>query len=375
MKKLLFVGLFFLIVPLVTQGATFERNLFYGISNDIEVTKLQEFLTSEGVYTGPITGNFFSLTLQGVKNFQAREDIEPVAGYFGPLTRFKANEFIFVDIEALEQQAIAETGTAPVLPERKSNIDDIVISLSTQIALLVRQIELLQAQLNETKIIQGQIAQIQENTAPVPEPEPALVVEPEPIVEAPPPPKMIALYSSGRTNTLRNTITKTVGDESPYGFSSEELVYGGYEITETGYIPIRIQANRTLKVFEDVSVFMVNASTLPEIDVVAESTYELDYLKLGYNLYPLRGAIKENGIYTYNFDRGELGSLESGEIVISGRLQNVDEEINLIEFPTNPVILTITINSVGDTWKCAEKYSEGCEMRPFPIVSTITLLP
>jgi uncharacterized protein YkwD len=71
--------------------APFTRDLFYGIRGDADVARLQIFLTNQNDYSGPITGNFFTLTRAGVKRFQIEQGIAPVAGYFGPLTRAKAN--------------------------------------------------------------------------------------------------------------------------------------------------------------------------------------------------------------------------------------------------------------------------------------------
>lgn len=84
----------FFMAPFGAFAAGFERDLSYGILNDADVTRLQEFLKSQSVYSGPVTGNFFSLTQEGVKRFQAREGITPVLGYFGPKTRSRANEIL-----------------------------------------------------------------------------------------------------------------------------------------------------------------------------------------------------------------------------------------------------------------------------------------
>ena len=69
--------LLLLLVTFITSisSASFDKDLFYGINNDPQVLELQEFLTSEGLYSGPRTGNYYSLTVQAVKNFQEREDI------------------------------------------------------------------------------------------------------------------------------------------------------------------------------------------------------------------------------------------------------------------------------------------------------------
>lgn len=69
---------------------SFTRNLYYGLRNNSDVKLLQEVLIKEKVYAGPVTGNFFSLTLKGVKNFQAKYGI-PTTGFVGFLTRGQLN--------------------------------------------------------------------------------------------------------------------------------------------------------------------------------------------------------------------------------------------------------------------------------------------
>ncbi len=73
----------------------FNNNLYWGSSSkSADVMALQTFLRDQGLYTGPVTGNFLSLTYKAVKDFQAREGITPVSGYFGPITRRTANNII-----------------------------------------------------------------------------------------------------------------------------------------------------------------------------------------------------------------------------------------------------------------------------------------
>jgi len=72
----------------------FENNLYFGLTNNNEVRCLQEFLKNRGsdIYPGGlITGNFFTLTLEAVKRYQASRGIIQT-GYFGPLTRTAANQ-------------------------------------------------------------------------------------------------------------------------------------------------------------------------------------------------------------------------------------------------------------------------------------------
>lgn len=107
MKNTLILSLLVLALPL-TSLAAFDVNLKYGSKGDA-VIELQEFLTDQGVYSGPITGNFYSLTRSGVKKFQQVNGISPVSGYFGPLSRAKANELL--NLEEDTTQEVAQTGT------------------------------------------------------------------------------------------------------------------------------------------------------------------------------------------------------------------------------------------------------------------------
>lgn len=92
MKKALF-GLVLFALPLFASAASFDANLSYG-STGLDVTALQEFLTAQQVYSGPISGNFFSLTLAAVKKFQKAEGISPVSGFVGPITRSTINTLL-----------------------------------------------------------------------------------------------------------------------------------------------------------------------------------------------------------------------------------------------------------------------------------------
>ncbi len=140
------VGLIVLL-PHVSFGADqFSRDLSFGFQQDSDVTKLQEFLSDERLYSGPITGNFFSLTLKAVKAFQAREGITPAAGYFGPKTRVRANALLGAQVQASNQQAVAETGQSAVQPTTPQTTNNSVSSVQSQLEALLKQIALLQQQ-------------------------------------------------------------------------------------------------------------------------------------------------------------------------------------------------------------------------------------
>src|SRR5437016_948389 len=133
-----YVSTFLLLVSVSVARADnlFTKDLYFGIQGDSEVNKLQEFLTDQGVYLGPITGNFFSLTRKGVQQFQVREGVTPAAGYFGPVTRTKANNILSQQLEASNAQALAETSSTPPTLTPPATLNDINNSLQTQINLL-----------------------------------------------------------------------------------------------------------------------------------------------------------------------------------------------------------------------------------------------
>lgn len=89
-KKLwIFVGL--LILP-VFAHAEFGRDLYFGLRGDPEVVRLQEFLREGNFFTYPqVTGNFFGLTREAVRQFQIAHGITPSSGYFGPRSRAVVN--------------------------------------------------------------------------------------------------------------------------------------------------------------------------------------------------------------------------------------------------------------------------------------------
>ncbi len=158
-KALILLGAVTLFIPAVSFGA-FQNNLSYG-SQGAEVIELQEFLADQALYSGPITGNFYSLTKSAVKRFQVRESISPASGYFGPLTRTKVNTLL------VSSTPIGEDSSTTPATSTPSQIE----SLLLQIKLLQEQVKSLQQ--TQTQQIQQQtqiLTQIQQNTTPPPIP-------------------------------------------------------------------------------------------------------------------------------------------------------------------------------------------------------------
>lgn len=114
MRKLLFVIVLMFIVLPITAQASFDNNIRYGTKNSDFVREIQEFLTDQGLYSGPISGNFYTLTLKAVKTFQNRERITPANGYWGLATRSRANELVKPDENAADEESLQSGENAPI---------------------------------------------------------------------------------------------------------------------------------------------------------------------------------------------------------------------------------------------------------------------
>lgn len=127
------------VTPVVGQvlgAATFNfaADLKIG-SQGGDVTELQNRLTQEGVYSGPITGYFGQLTLKAVKAYQTKYGISQI-GTVGPLTRAQLNG---------SQVAGASTVNSDAVKAQ-------IAALQAQITSLLQQlVQALQAQVNQHK--------------------------------------------------------------------------------------------------------------------------------------------------------------------------------------------------------------------------------
>jgi len=158
----------FIFLPFFVSAQVFEKDLYFGFQGDSDVQKLQEFLKDQGYYSGPITGNFFSLTISAVKKFQGEQGITPVSGYFGPKTRTKVNKLLTSEGISAGGSVNKSEVTIPIPPTpTKSTTNDVVISLLAQIQLLQQQLNALQQQQA------AQTQQITQPSVPLPAPTPS----------------------------------------------------------------------------------------------------------------------------------------------------------------------------------------------------------
>jgi peptidoglycan hydrolase-like protein with peptidoglycan-binding domain len=127
-----FLGLIFL-VPL-TSYASFDTNLKYGSKGE-QVKELQQFLTDLGFYTAGLTGNFYSLTLVGVKKFQASHNL-PTTGYFGAMSRGVANQILVkrstqTEIPQIQESQVA-TNTPTVSEDLTKKVEELTKKVDEQ---------------------------------------------------------------------------------------------------------------------------------------------------------------------------------------------------------------------------------------------------
>ena len=125
MKKVLsFVFILSIFLPLFSF-ASFDTNLKYGTKGQT-VSELQDFLQNQGFLTTKPNGYFGLGTLKAVKAFQKAQGIKPLSGYFGPVTRIKANVILSAIINNSDIAEKTETGTvvAPISQNFKQVVWD-----------------------------------------------------------------------------------------------------------------------------------------------------------------------------------------------------------------------------------------------------------
>lgn len=132
MKKIL-LSVFVLSVLLPTLAfASFDINLKYG-SKGQSVIELQDFLQDQGVLTAKSSGYYGLSTLKAVKAFQITQNITPASGYFGSLTRAKANSLLLVALSDSNTAEKKETGINTIIPT-STEINPVVSATNSLVA-------------------------------------------------------------------------------------------------------------------------------------------------------------------------------------------------------------------------------------------------
>src|SRR3989344_6786562 len=94
MRSIFFFVAILLMLPFASLFAaeSFTRDLSWGLQNDPDVKRLQEYLRDKGFYVyAEIPGHYFSSTRSAVLKFQAAQNITP-DGVFSGETRTRLNQ-------------------------------------------------------------------------------------------------------------------------------------------------------------------------------------------------------------------------------------------------------------------------------------------
>ena len=224
--KVLIISLFLFGGFFVANAQTlllFQKNLSWNMGTaNTDVKNLQQFLANQGLYKGPITGNYLFLTYSAIKQFQISQGIKPANGNFGPLTRVKANEII--SAQAISNVSLSISTTATNSPTiSPSDITNNFSSLQARVSALYGQVWSLQKRIRQHK----------ETTAtstpnPTPSPTPTPVSSTTPASN----PILWGAYvgpNSGDLSTFETLVNKPVkirstfyafGDDFPISYSS-----------------------------------------------------------------------------------------------------------------------------------------------------------
>ena len=149
MKKII---LAFLLFAPVFASASIDVNLKYGATG-AEVVELQEFLIGKGFLNSSATGNFFSLTLKAVKDYQLSVGL-PNTGFVGPMTRGEINPELSSGVSVSNTAEITETGAVST-PTKNDPMSQIL----AQIKALQDQLKALQEQSKTLTETQTQVLQ------------------------------------------------------------------------------------------------------------------------------------------------------------------------------------------------------------------------
>jgi peptidoglycan hydrolase-like protein with peptidoglycan-binding domain len=318
---LFFIVFLFFISNVLAASFQFERDLYFGLQNDSDVSRLQEFLTDKGYYSGPITGNFFTLTRAAVIKFQQANAISPAAGYFGPKSRAAANQIL-----------------SPVSP---------ITDLQAMINALLAQVEDLQRQLDAAKAREA---------APVVTVPPPPPVSPPPLVATSSP-----LASSLRINVVYPSIT-----------------LGRYTNVTLNEISLNVDdPNEKIAI---TRIRFKNTGTLPDgnFSVVrlleSGSNREVARLNLKTRGLAFIGNIK-NGIIEFIMTK-DASKIDNG-LMVSGKTYSINADLvtpNTTEQPT--VKLDILSASDIDAWDGNDltRRADITKNNSFPILGpTITV--
>jgi peptidoglycan hydrolase-like protein with peptidoglycan-binding domain len=125
-SRIAFIALLLLAPSFVSAAIT--SDLRYG-SKGPQVSELQQFLIAQNILVGTPTGNFYTITQNGVKTFQRLVGL-PQTGFVGPMTRAEINVRLLGAAKASSTPAVS----TPTIPA-------VTASTSPEVAALIAQVQ------------------------------------------------------------------------------------------------------------------------------------------------------------------------------------------------------------------------------------------
>jgi peptidoglycan hydrolase-like protein with peptidoglycan-binding domain len=125
-SRIAFIALLLLAPSFVSAAIT--SDLRYGSKGPL-VSELQQFLKAQNILVGTPTGNFYTITQNGVKTFQRLVGL-PQTGFVGPMTRAEINVRLLGAAKASSTPAVS----TPTIPA-------VTASTSPEVAALIAQVQ------------------------------------------------------------------------------------------------------------------------------------------------------------------------------------------------------------------------------------------
>lgn len=244
-------------IPFVVFAANFDHDISYGTRHDPEVTSLQEFLTKNGSYQGPLTGNFFSLTRQALIDFQKKEGITPASGYFGSKTRAKINMLVGTTVLSREE----------IIASLRAQIE----ALQTKIADLLAKAALEKQALATPA--PAATAPLLPSPSPSPFPSPISSPTPSPIFTPAPTPVPVAeLRISGNvTQSFPDTVglPLKLGDITIKNTTDHPILFNQFQLDIYDAMNSSVNRNKTV-------LFKLRNGTTTAHDLISETPFTIN---------------------------------------------------------------------------------------------------
>ena len=289
--------LFVLLIPITVSALSFNDDLYFGLQENKDVTRLQEFLTERGFYNGPITGNFISLTSTAAKKFQSSFSITPISGYFGPKSKVVANK-LFAERDVLNISTTTNNEVAKFVNPQGDD-GNLISLLTEQIRILQQQLETLRQQQIVLQQQSQTLQQIQQQTlvqSPIPTTQPQISMKSLTIISPMSNKGLGREYESYDWDTLHSV--NIPDSERPAGFvfpNEKNYIYIGAVVRDDGGNSVRD------KVCQIFATDETQNKTINATGDVTKITHA-DGSRERVSFYSFNYEFKTSGIHTIRFE-------------------------------------------------------------------------